>query len=82
MISVAQDWVPILDKVFGQKWCSDLWQIKELASPGGAKMLAGGAGLLRDAGDGVHRPGVAESHGRSLPFESARAACAVGSSVV
>lgn len=32
VIAVAQDWVPILDKVFGQKWCSDLWQIKEVTS--------------------------------------------------
>lgn len=24
----AQDWVPILDKVFGQKWCSAVWPIK------------------------------------------------------
>ncbi|KAM6965959.1 uncharacterized protein LKV04_018469 [Tautogolabrus adspersus] len=23
IISVSQDWVPILDKVFGQKWCGD-----------------------------------------------------------
>ncbi|XP_018605224.1 zinc finger protein 202 isoform X2 [Scleropages formosus] len=29
VLSVAQNWVPILDKVFDQKWCSDLWQIKE-----------------------------------------------------
>uniref|UniRef100_A0A8C5B1L3 C2H2-type domain-containing protein n=1 Tax=Gadus morhua TaxID=8049 RepID=A0A8C5B1L3_GADMO len=26
------DWVPILDKVFGQKWCSDIWQVKEVLS--------------------------------------------------
>ncbi|KAL0166930.1 hypothetical protein M9458_038774, partial [Cirrhinus mrigala] len=32
VIAVAQDWVPILDKVFGQKWCSDLWQIKEVTT--------------------------------------------------
>ncbi|KAG9343847.1 hypothetical protein JZ751_013228 [Albula glossodonta] len=32
VLSVTQDWVPILDKVFGQKWCSDLWQVKELSS--------------------------------------------------
>ncbi|XP_076864374.1 uncharacterized protein LOC143516573 [Brachyhypopomus gauderio] len=32
VITVTQDWVPILDKVFGQKWCTDLWQIKELSS--------------------------------------------------
>ncbi|CAB1426840.1 unnamed protein product [Pleuronectes platessa] len=34
VISVSQDWFPILDKVFGQKWCSDVWQIKELAGAG------------------------------------------------
>uniref|UniRef100_A0A3Q4N474 Si:dkeyp-113d7.10 n=1 Tax=Neolamprologus brichardi TaxID=32507 RepID=A0A3Q4N474_NEOBR len=28
-LSVSQDWVPILDKVFGQKWCSDVWNVKE-----------------------------------------------------
>ncbi|XDV33953.1 hypothetical protein PO909_004184 [Leuciscus waleckii] len=32
VITVAQDWVPILDKVFGQKWCSDFWQIKEVTT--------------------------------------------------
>lgn len=31
---MSQDWVPILDKVFGQKWCSDVWQIKELTVGG------------------------------------------------
>ncbi|XP_071320820.1 uncharacterized protein [Trachinotus anak] len=41
VLSVSQDWVPILDKVFGQKWCSDVWQIKELAVEGGG----GGRGL-------------------------------------
>ncbi|XP_026088058.1 zinc finger protein 28 homolog isoform X1 [Carassius auratus] len=35
VIEVAQNWVPILDKVFGQKWCSDLWQIKEVTSSKG-----------------------------------------------
>ncbi|TDH03519.1 hypothetical protein EPR50_G00164700 [Perca flavescens] len=34
VLSVSQDWVPILDKVFGQKWCSDLWQIKERGGGG------------------------------------------------
>ncbi|XP_061740299.1 uncharacterized protein si:dkeyp-113d7.10 isoform X2 [Nerophis ophidion] len=34
-ISVSQDWVPILDKVFGQRWCSDDWQVKESAVGGG-----------------------------------------------
>ncbi|KAJ8251783.1 hypothetical protein GJAV_G00225390 [Gymnothorax javanicus] len=30
VLSVTQDWVPILDKVFGQKWCRDLWQVREV----------------------------------------------------
>ncbi|CAL8306356.1 unnamed protein product [Merluccius merluccius] len=30
VLSMSHDWVPILDKVFGQKWCSDVWQVKEL----------------------------------------------------
>ncbi|XP_024288786.1 uncharacterized protein LOC112258575 isoform X1 [Oncorhynchus tshawytscha] len=45
VLTVAQDWVPILDKVFGQKWCSDLWQIKELASGKGGEERTGGSGL-------------------------------------
>lgn len=32
ILSVSQDWVPILDKVFGQKWCNE---IKELEGGGG-----------------------------------------------
>ncbi|XP_024866627.1 zinc finger and BTB domain-containing protein 4, partial [Kryptolebias marmoratus] len=43
VLSVSQDWVPILDKVFGQKWCSDVWQVKE----GG-----GGSGSGRGLGEG------------------------------
>ncbi|XP_031696800.1 uncharacterized protein LOC116379022 [Anarrhichthys ocellatus] len=44
VLSVSQDWVPILDKVFGQKWCSDVWQIKELDGGGGGRSLnEGGA---------------------------------------
>ncbi|XP_040918345.1 uncharacterized protein si:dkeyp-113d7.10 isoform X2 [Toxotes jaculatrix] len=43
VLSVSQDWVPILDKVFGQKWCSDVWQIKELSGGGGGE--GGGRGL-------------------------------------
>nr|XP_057904189.1 uncharacterized protein si:dkeyp-113d7.10 isoform X2 [Doryrhamphus excisus] len=34
-LPVSQDWVPILDKVFGQKWCSDAWQAKESSGGGG-----------------------------------------------
>ncbi|MCI4391710.1 hypothetical protein PGIGA_G00137490 [Pangasianodon gigas] len=29
VISVSQDWVPVLDQVFGQKWCADIWPVKE-----------------------------------------------------
>ncbi|XP_047427494.1 uncharacterized protein si:dkeyp-113d7.10 isoform X2 [Mugil cephalus] len=46
VLSVAQDWVPILDKVFGQKWCSDVWQIK-----GG-----GGGGEIGGRGPGQVHP--------------------------
>lgn len=34
VISVSQDWVPVLDQVFGQKWCADVWPVKE---PGDVK---------------------------------------------
>lgn len=44
VLSVSQDWVPILDKVFGQKWCSDIWEIKELPGRGGGGEGGGGAG--------------------------------------
>ncbi|XP_031155909.2 uncharacterized protein si:dkeyp-113d7.10 [Sander lucioperca] len=44
VLSVSQDWVPILDKVFGQKWCSDLWQIKERGGGGGGGGRAGAGG--------------------------------------
>lgn len=48
VLSVSQDWVPILDKVFGQKWCSDVWQIKELGDggSGGRGLGEGGAGSV------------------------------------
>ncbi|XP_056598076.1 zinc finger protein 24 isoform X3 [Triplophysa dalaica] len=46
VIAVAQDWVPILDKVFGQKWCSDLWQIKEVTSE--EECTALGSGSMTD----------------------------------
>ncbi|KAM9494019.1 uncharacterized protein Hap1MRO34_004034 isoform 1-T1 [Clarias gariepinus] len=29
VISVSHDWVPVLDQVFGQKWCADIWLDKE-----------------------------------------------------
>ncbi|XP_041859573.1 uncharacterized protein si:dkeyp-113d7.10 isoform X2 [Melanotaenia boesemani] len=43
---LSQDWVPILDKVFGQKWCSDVWQIKEVSGGGGGsgRSLSEGGG--------------------------------------
>ncbi|KAG5832864.1 hypothetical protein ANANG_G00295710 [Anguilla anguilla] len=45
VLSVTQDWVPILDKVFGQKWCRDLWQVKEMGMAGGdlTSIMAAGA---------------------------------------
>ncbi|XP_005947212.1 uncharacterized protein si:dkeyp-113d7.10 isoform X1 [Haplochromis burtoni] len=46
VLSVSQDWVPILDKVFGQKWCSDVWNVKEVGGGGG-----GGSG--RGLGESV-----------------------------
>ncbi|XP_030591249.1 uncharacterized protein LOC115784241 [Archocentrus centrarchus] len=49
VLSVSQDWVPILDKVFGQKWCSDVWDVKELGGAGG------GGGSGRGLGEGVAR---------------------------
>ncbi|KAJ7992245.1 hypothetical protein DPEC_G00276520 [Dallia pectoralis] len=45
VLTVAQDWVPILDKVFGQKWCRDLWQIQELSSDRGGVERSGGCPL-------------------------------------
>ncbi|XP_059203254.1 uncharacterized protein si:dkeyp-113d7.10 isoform X2 [Centropristis striata] len=45
VLSVSQDWVPILDKVFGQKWCSDVWQIKEIGGGGGGGEGGGGRSL-------------------------------------
>lgn len=29
-LASSQDWVPILDKVFGQKWCGDAWSAEQL----------------------------------------------------
>ncbi|CAK6981508.1 zinc finger protein 503 [Scomber scombrus] len=50
VLSVSQDWVPILDKVFGQKWCSDVWQIKELGGGGGGGGGGSGGRSLSDGG--------------------------------
>ncbi|KAM8844127.1 uncharacterized protein AB9W97_022340 [Spinachia spinachia] len=44
VLSVSQDWVPILDKVFGQKWCSDVWQMKDLDRGRGGGEGGGGRG--------------------------------------
>uniref|UniRef100_A0A3Q2QUN2 Uncharacterized LOC105921638 n=1 Tax=Fundulus heteroclitus TaxID=8078 RepID=A0A3Q2QUN2_FUNHE len=41
-----QDWVPILDKVFGQKWCSEVWPMKGEGGDGcgdGRSLSEGGA---------------------------------------
>ncbi|XP_062845080.1 uncharacterized protein si:dkeyp-113d7.10 [Trichomycterus rosablanca] len=29
VMSVSQDWVPVLNKVFGQSWCGDVWPLRE-----------------------------------------------------
>uniref|UniRef100_A0A3Q3R7H3 C2H2-type domain-containing protein n=1 Tax=Monopterus albus TaxID=43700 RepID=A0A3Q3R7H3_MONAL len=60
VLSVSQDWVPILDKVFGQKWCSDIWEIKELPGRGGGE---GGGG----AGQGLGERGVEQVEPLSAP---------------
>ncbi|XP_042249632.1 zinc finger protein ZAT1 [Thunnus maccoyii] len=52
VLSVSQDWVPILDKVFGQKWCSDVWQIKELGGDGGGGGGGGGGSGGRSLSEG------------------------------
>ena len=44
VLSMSHDWVPILDKVFGQKWCSDIWQVKELEVVRGKSPGEGGGG--------------------------------------
>ncbi|CAN9505097.1 unnamed protein product [Ophioblennius macclurei] len=61
VLSVSQDWVPILDKVFGQKWCSDVWQIKELAGGGGGGREVGGGGGRGLGEGGAHRDEVLSS---------------------
>lgn len=40
----SQDWVPILDKVFGQKWCRDVWHVQELEGGVSVETGAGGCG--------------------------------------
>lgn len=45
----SQDWVPILDKVFGQKWCSDVWPVKGKGGDG----CGDGRGLSEGGGCGV-----------------------------
>ncbi|XP_036421353.1 zinc finger protein with KRAB and SCAN domains 3 [Colossoma macropomum] len=63
VITVSQDWVPILDKVFGQKWCSDLWQIKELSSSK-EECPALGSGVTRDV-DGLVQESLAPAPQRN-----------------
>ncbi|XP_034046929.1 uncharacterized protein si:dkeyp-113d7.10 isoform X2 [Thalassophryne amazonica] len=45
ILSISQDWVPVLDKVFSQNWSRDVWQTKDLGvdSGGGRCHGAGGA---------------------------------------
>ncbi|XP_072299930.1 uncharacterized protein [Eucyclogobius newberryi] len=40
----SQDWVPILDKVFGQKWCGEAWSSKKLE--GGVSTETAGSGRI------------------------------------
>ncbi|XP_029014133.1 uncharacterized protein si:dkeyp-113d7.10 [Betta splendens] len=54
VLSVSQDWVPILDKVFGQKWCSDVWHIKELTGGDRSGVAAEGGGQGLGVGGGGH----------------------------
>ncbi|XP_061568652.1 Krueppel-like factor 2 isoform X2 [Cololabis saira] len=44
VLAASQDWVPILDKVFGQKWCGDAWQGKQPGGGGAGRSLSEGAG--------------------------------------
>uniref|UniRef100_A0A8C6TCY8 C2H2-type domain-containing protein n=1 Tax=Neogobius melanostomus TaxID=47308 RepID=A0A8C6TCY8_9GOBI len=41
-LAAPQDWVPILDKVFGQKWCGDMWSAER--QEGGVSTETGGSG--------------------------------------
>lgn len=50
VLAVAQDWVPILDKVFGQKWCSETWHIKDVEA---ASLRAKAGGDSNMDGDAV-----------------------------
>ncbi|XP_069572207.1 uncharacterized protein [Brachyistius frenatus] len=68
VLSVSQDWVPILDKVFGQKWCSDVWQIKERVGGGGGGRGEGGA---RPAGH-LSAPSVTLEPSPSSPQQDPR----------
>ncbi|KAM7387617.1 hypothetical protein PAMA_009978 [Pampus argenteus] len=71
VLSVSQDWVPILDKVFGQKWCSDVWQIKELGGGG----CSGGRGLSEGGVQqvhAIHAPSVTLEPAPSSPQQDPR----------
>uniref|UniRef100_A0A8C6MF38 Uncharacterized protein n=2 Tax=Nothobranchius furzeri TaxID=105023 RepID=A0A8C6MF38_NOTFU len=64
ILSVTQDWVPILDKVFGQKWCSDVWQINKPSEGGGSSSSSGGGG---GSGRSLNEGGVHHSDLVSAP---------------
>ncbi|XP_048846506.1 zinc finger and BTB domain-containing protein 20 isoform X1 [Brienomyrus brachyistius] len=75
VLSVAQDWVPILDKVFGQKWCSDLWQNKELegvehvvASKTGATSIASPDGVIPEKKDALFTSPQETTSGSSFMY--------------
>ncbi|KAG7506063.1 zinc finger 648-like [Solea senegalensis] len=66
VLSVSQDWFPILDKVFGQKWCSDVLQIKELGGEGG------GGGRHEEAAEPLPAPSVTLEPSPSSPQQDPR----------
>lgn len=41
VFSVSQDWTPVLDKVFGQKWCNDV-RDQDARGSGGWRLDEGG----------------------------------------
>ncbi|XP_066530940.1 uncharacterized protein si:dkeyp-113d7.10 isoform X2 [Hoplias malabaricus] len=65
VITVSQDWVPILDKVFGEKWCSDLWQIKGRSG----KEECGGPGSGVSPGDVRESLSPSSQKNADLPSE-------------
>ncbi|XP_041812789.1 zinc finger protein 263 [Chelmon rostratus] len=44
VLSASQDWVPILDKVFGQRWCSEIKELEGGGREGGSGRSLGEGG--------------------------------------